>query len=487
MESTSEGLGERVRQLSRDLSLYSVAHVVPALLSLVALMLFTRTFQPEMFGRYSLSLAVAGILSTLLYGWLDYSVLRYAPQLDEELVIRNTFSVYLGISSVLLLSAIGGYLALRHRLGPYTVFYFASLGLALARGGLQILLAFFRSVLNSRKVTLFRLTRAVVALGLSVVLAIFVLDHIVGWIWGTTIGIAVTCVLILVTSKQVRTAPMVDREIIGRLAGYGLPMIGFVVGDAFLVQADRVLLEALAGSVAVGIYSSNYMLVDRGLRLAYTPMIQAMSPILIDSWEEDNEGEIAEMLTTFMRYFVLLGVPALTGVAVLSQTVSTLLIGDEYTSGYVIIPIVAVGLFLWSLANLAQVAIEIKEQTSLLSYGILVVIVLNVALNVPLITAFGYVGAAVATALSYASYCAFTLVFSSRYIDWRFPTTPFRNALIGGTVMACPAAVLYVTGTYGLVVSLFAAAVGGVLYVAVLYVLDEIGTREINRLEELLS
>ena len=196
MESNVETVSDRARQLVHDLSLYSVAHVVPAFFSLAALMLFTRTFQPRMFGRYSLALAVAGIVSTLLYGWLDYSVLRYAPQLDEELVIRNTFSVYLGISSVLLLAAIGGYLLVSHRLGPYTVFYFAALGLALVRGGLQVLLAFFRSILDSRKVTVFRLTRAVVTLGLSVLLAIFVLDHIVGWVWGTTIGIGVTCVFI---------------------------------------------------------------------------------------------------------------------------------------------------------------------------------------------------------------------------------------------------------------------------------------------------
>ena len=487
MESNVEAVSERARQLFHDLGFYSVAHVVPAFFSLAALMLFTRTFQPRMFGRYSLALAVAGVVSTLLYGWLDYSVLRYAPQLDEERVIRNTFSVYLGISSVLLSVAIGGYLLLSHRLGPYTVFYFAALGLALVRGGLQVLLAFFRSILDSRKVTVFRLTRAVVTLGFSILLAIFVLDHIVGWVWGATIGIAVTCVFIFVTSKQVRATPVVDREVIGRLAGYGIPMIGFVIGDEFLVQADRLLLEVFAGSVAVGIYSSNYMLVDRGLRLAYTPIIQAMSPIIIDSWEENNEGEIAEMLSTFVRYFVLLGVPALVGVGVLSQTVSSLLIGDEFTSGYVIIPIVAVGLFLWALANLAQVAIEIKERTSVLSYGILVIIVLNVALNIPLITAFGYLGAAVATALSYALYCVFVIVFSSRYIAWRFPVVPFRNALIGGAAMACPTAVVYVTGTYSPAVSVFTAAGGGVLYVTVLYVLNEVGAREVNKLRELLQ
>lgn len=484
MADNVERMSERARQLAHDLSLYSVAHVVPAVLSLGALMLFTRAFQPGMFGRYSLSLAVAGIVSTLLYGWLDYSVLRYAPQLDEQRVISNSFSIYLGISAVLTAVAVGAYLLVGDRLGPYTVFYFASLGLALARGGLQVLLAFFRSVLDSRKATLFRLVRAVVVLGLSIVLALYVLDHIVGWVWGTTLGIAVTCVLVFATSRQVRTGPVLDRDVVGRLARYGVPMVGFVVGDAFLVQADRVLLELFAGSVAVGIYSSNYMLVDRGLRLAYTPILQAMTPIIIDSWEEDNEEEIATMLTTFTRYFVLLGVPALVGIAVLSQTVSTVLVGEEFTGGYVIIPVVAVGLFLWSLANLGQVAIEIKEQTSLLSYGILVVIAVNVCLNVPLIGAFGYLGAAVATALSYALYCMFVLVFSSRHIPWGFPVVALRNALVGGAVMACPTALLYATDSYGLVTSVLAAGLGGVLYVVVLYLLDEVGRREIRKARE---
>ena len=487
MDGKVEAVSERARQFLHDVSFYSIAHVIPALLSLGLLMLFTRTFEPDMFGRYSLSLAVAGIASTLLYGWLNYSVLRYAPQLDEEVVIRNTFSLYLGISVVLFLVAITGYLLFSHRLGAYAIFYFAALALAISRGGLQVLLAYFRSVLDSQKVTLFRLTRAVIALGFSIVLALFVLDHIVGWLWGTTVAIAMTCAVIFVTSKQIRATPLFEREIVSRLFGYGVPMIGFIIGDAFLVQADRVLLEVLAGSVAVGIYSSNYMLVDRGLRLAYTPILQAISPIIIDSWEEDNEREIADMLNTFTRYFILLAVPALVGLAVLSQTVSTLLVGEDFTSGYVIIPIVAIGLFFWSLANLGQVVIELKEQTSLLSYGILVIIVLNLVLNVPLITSFGYLGAAVATTVSYALYCVFVLVVSSRYISWQFPTVAFRNALAGGVLMALPTIVLYAVNSYSVLVSFLTAALGGILYLIVLYVLDEVGEAEITKLRQVLQ
>ncbi|MDS0280765.1 oligosaccharide flippase family protein [Halomicroarcula sp. S3CR25-11] len=476
-----------MQQFLHDLSLYSVAHIVPAILSLGALMLFTRTFNPSMFGRYSLSLAVAGIISTLLYGWLNYSVLRYAPQLDEEVVIRNTFSLYIGITLVLLVVAGGGYLLFSDRLGPYAVFYFAALALALARGGLQVLLSFFRSVLDSQRVTLFRLVRAVVEVGLAIVLAVFVLDHIVGWVWAAAIGMTVACALAFATSKQLRAAPLFDRETVGRLFSYGVPMVGFIIGDAFLVQADRVLLEVLAGSAAVGIYSSNYMLVDRGLRLVYTPLTNAISPIIIDSWEEDNEREIADLLNTFTRYFALLGIPALVGVAVLSQTVSTLLIGDDFTAGYVVIPLVAVGLFLWSLGNLVQVVVEIKEKTGLLSYGIITIIGLNIALNVPLITAFGYPGAAVATMVSYGLYCAFALVLSKRYISWRFPRVSLRNAVLSGMLMALPTVALYATGSYSVPASFVTAAAGSALYFAVLYVIGEIDQTEVVKLRQFVA
>ncbi|GCF15213.1 hypothetical protein Harman_31480 [Haloarcula mannanilytica] len=487
MAKSVDAFSDRIRQFVHDLSFYSIAHLVPALLSLGALMLFTRVFSPEMFGRYSLALAVAGITSTLLYGWLDYSVLRYAPQLDEEIVLRNIYSLYVGISVLLLFLATVGYLLGGYWLGPYTIFFFPALALAIARGGIQVLLAFFRSVLNSPKVTLFRVMRAVISVTVSVVLALIVLEHIVGWILGATIGIVVTCVYIFVSSETVRGVPLFDREMINRLFRYGVPMVGFIIGDAFLVQADRVLLELLGSSIAVGIYSANYMLVDRGLRLAYTPIIQAITPIIIDSWDEGNEQEIGTMIHNFSRYFILLGIPALVLVAVLSKTVSTLLVGEEFTSGFVIIPVVAIGLFFWSLANLIQVIFEIKEETAMLSYGIVGVIAVNLVLNVPLITTLGYFGAAVATTVSYTLYLLFVMRLSSRYLSWEFPVVCLRNAVVGAILMLLPTVILYVFDSYTLVSSLSTAAIGTLFYLVSIYLLDEIGQAEIEQIRQFLE
>lgn len=474
MSQPVETISERVQQFVHDLSFYSIGNVVPALLALVGLMLFSRVFAPDSFGRYSLALAVAGISSTLLYGWLDYSVLRYAPQFDENLVIRNTATMYIGISAVFGTVAVAGYWLFGDHLGEYAVFYWAALALALARGAVKPLLAFFRATLSSRSVTLFQVIDAVVALVVSIGLAIFLFEHIVGWVWGTAIGLIVTAGLIYATSDKVRGTPLFQRDLVGRMFHYGIPMIGFIVGDTMLMQADRVLLEFLVGSAAVGIYSANYMIVDRGLRLAYTPIIQSIVPIIIDSWEEDNEPEIRDMLTDFTRYFILLGIPALVLVAVLSKTVSTLVVGEGYEGGFVVIPVVSVGLFLWSLANVGQVVFQLVEKTSVLSVGILGAIAVNLGLNVPLIASFGYLGAAVATTVSYAVYWIFVAVASSRYMPWEIPLSCFRNALIAGLLMAVPSVALYVLDLYSLLSSIVAAAIGVPIYLGTIYLLGEI-------------
>mgnify|MGYP006292592121 CR=1 FL=1 len=79
-----DGVSETFQQFVRDVSAYSVANVVPAVFSLAAVMIFTRFFSPDAFGRYSIAMAAASVGSTFLFGWLDRSILRFGPESDER-------------------------------------------------------------------------------------------------------------------------------------------------------------------------------------------------------------------------------------------------------------------------------------------------------------------------------------------------------------------------------------------------------------------
>lgn len=149
------------------------------------------------------------------------------------------------------------------------------------------------------------------------------------------------------------------------------------------------------------------------------------------------------------------------------------------------IPIVGVGVLLWSLANVGQIRLEISQQTGLMSRGLLLVVAFNVVANVPLITAFGYVGAAIGTVLSYGLYAVFVLAVARDRIEWCLPLRTVRNVVVAGTAMACLPALLYATGLHSPVRLLGASVPSVAAYGTVLYVSGEITGEELTRLRAL--
>jgi len=481
-----DNVSETFHQFVRDLSAYSVANVVPAVFGLAAVMIFTRVFSPDAFGRYSIAMALAGVGSTLLYGWLDQSILRFGPEYDERDLIGTVFVALLGISAVVIALSIAGYTLFGDLLDQYRPFYFAAIALLIAQGLFQPLVVLFQATLKSKLVTVFKTVNAVCKLGLAVLLAIVVFDHIVGWIWASTLAILLTIAFMAVKSDAVRTFPRVQRDILVRISGYGIPLIGWVVGDPLLNQADRILIEVLRSSAAVGIYASNYSLVDWGLRLALIPLLNAIQPIVINSWSGDNRREVENLIQRFTRYFLILGVPPLILTGALSRPLSTLLLGSQYHQGYVVIPIVACGVFLWSISNLGQIGLVLQERTGLMSIGLLVAVVFNVVVDIPLISVFGYLGAAVGTVLSYGVYAAFVLLVSRRQIRWKLPVRTIRNVAFAGAVMAVLPAMLYSFKMYTLTRAIAVAVVSFPIYLVVLYVINEISREDVNELRGMM-
>jgi O-antigen/teichoic acid export membrane protein len=264
------------------------------------------------------------------------------------------------------------------------------------------------------------------------------------------------------------------------MVAYGVPMIGFIIGEPFLTQIDRVLLEVLRNSEAVGVYSSNYILVNQGLRLAYFPVLRAMQPIVVSEWNGDNENDVRDIISNFTRYYLLIGVPVMILGAALGRPLSTVLLDSGYQQGYTIIPLVAGGVFFWGLADAGQRGLELKEATLTMSIGVLLAIGLNILLNFPLIIEFGYQGAALATLLSSASYVVYVKLVSNRYIPWQMPRRTLRNSVLAGLAMAALPAAIYLFDLYTLPRAVAASAIAVPVYLTVMYTLNEFNESELR-------
>lgn len=479
-ESPLGDVESRLKKLVQDSSIYSITVSLTSFLGLITLLIFTRAFSPESFGRYSSSAAVVAMVSTFLFGWTEQIAVRFAPDMDKREVIQNLHSILIVLCTGFLIFAGIGYVLFQDQLGPFQVFYLPVVILIVAQGLFQPFLMYFRGLLKSKSVARFQLISAILRFSLALFLALYVLDHIVGWMWGTAIATSTAVVLIVLTTDEVQFRPRIQKHVSRRMIAYGVPMIGFIIGEPFLTQLDRILLELLQGSAAVGIYSSNYVLVNQGLRLAYFPVLRAMQPIVVSEWDGDNEDDVKEIISDFTRYYLLLGVPVMVLGAALSRPMSMLLLNSAYSEGFVIIPLVAGGVFLWGLADAGQRGLELKEATLTMSIGVILAIAFNILLNVPLILTFGYMGAALATLLSSGLYVVYIRFVSSRHITWVVPRRTLRNSFIGGLAMSIPPAIVYLPADFSFPWAITASVLAVPIYLFILYALDEFKQEELR-------
>ncbi|SFR66984.1 oligosaccharide flippase family protein [Halogeometricum limi] len=464
----------------RDFGLYSVAKVVPAITSLLALVIFTRFFPPSSYGMYALAATFVGIFSSLCFDWVGRAVYRFAAEIEDTVVVGNAVSLVTLTAAAFTLLATVVYFLFEQEIGKYRPFYIAVVVVVVVQGFFQIFTWFFQTTMQSKRVMGYRVFESVLKLGFSLFIAIVLLEHIVGWIWGAVVATGLTVLAMGYKLGPRLLRPRLQPEVVTRFSRYGIPMLGWIIGVPLLGQADLVVLEFIRGTAAVGVYSSNYQITDRSVRLVFAPIIAAAYPIIMNALNDSDEEQVADLLTKFTRYFFIIAIPTFVGIAVLSLPLSSILLDDRYREGYVIIPLVASGVLFLSLANLGQISMEIRERTKVISGVVLGAVVVNLVLNVPLITYFGYLGAAVATAVSYAVYAAFIYRFSKQHLQWRLPTRTIRNSLVGGVLMSTPPVLLYVTGMYSIPRIVVALTLGCLLYAMAMFSLDEIDRAQLR-------
>ncbi|WP_424014141.1 lipopolysaccharide biosynthesis protein [Halorubrum xinjiangense] len=462
----------------RDFGLYTLANALPAILGLIGVMVFSRVFDPAPYGRYSLVLVVVMTVSTGVYSWLEQSVLRFESE-DVEILptveaILLYLTIFVSVISLLVFTII------EPAIGQYRRYYLVAVVSVVGVGTFDVLRAFFQANLNPRYITYFQGINSLLKLLVGVVISLLVLENIVGWMWGTALG-SIFTIGVMLHMLDVEL-PSLDTEIAKQLFRYGAPMVGWLFGLTLLNFIDRVILEWLSGASAVGIYSSNYSLVHTGLPLVLNPVIQSSHPVIMDRWNGENSEEVSELITKYSRYFLLIGVGATIFTAIISKPLSSVVLGQSFHEGYIIIPIIGLSLFFWNIAMLGHKGLELKSMTEFMTAGILISVILNILLNYLLIPQFGYVGASFATLISSLSYLIFSIGSSKYTVAWRVPNSTIKNILVSGTPAVALGGAVYLIQGSQLLWIVFAGFGACGLYILSLISLREVKIGDIKQL-----
>lgn len=238
-----------------------------------------------------------------------------------------------------------------------------------------------------------------------------------GWLWRW---------LVAPVARPQRT------QVLAGLA-FGLPMMFSELTMVLFGFADRILLRVLTGDFAqVGIYTIGYGLAMALGTLLGVTLNQAFTPTAIRYYEADGADAVLGLKKRMLDAWLAVVAIATVWLACAGHELLVLLAGpDKAQSGPVFVAI-AITLVWNSLFGIAHYGLLLERRAMRYFLITLAVTILNLALNVPLILAFGVAGAVAATV---ASYVVMALAHYHQCPS-RLRYLPPMRALVGAAALA---------------------------------------------------
>jgi O-antigen/teichoic acid export membrane protein len=195
-------------------------------------------------------------------------------------------------------------------------------------------------------------------------------------------------------------------------------------------RIDQVIVFAVSGSGAAGLYGAVYNLLDQA-HFVPVSVLTTLSPVIAASWPADR----AKLLRTSRLTAELLAVTSLGGLAfaiVAAEPVVTAVFGSEFAAAAPALPVLAAAFIFISFGYLNGNLLVVLGLEGWALRVSLIALVVNLVGNAILVPLVGFMGAAWMTLVTEIVVCAVSLTLVVRKLDMSFP----RPGRIGRTALA---------------------------------------------------
>ena len=428
-----------LEKLAKQTAVYGISTIVVRFLSYLLTPYYTRIFGQETYGVVTDIYALIPLALTLLTMGMESSYFRFSAKAEEaggdvKAAKRRLFATTWGVTS---LAAAVFFLA--------TAFFRDGIARMMGEAyvahpeyvvwvGLIILfdvwacIPFSRLREQGRAMTFVGLKAMNVVLNVALAFGfgaagLFATDFGVGWVFvANLIASVVTWLAILGTAD--RTVPKINWALLAAIFAYSLPLlVGGLAGTAneFI---DRQMIKYLvpAGAMAqLGVYGAItkiavvMMLFTQMYRLAAEPFFLA----------DYRKSDFVAMNAAAMKYYVMASMFIFLGIALFKDLFS-LIVGADFREGIFILPVVLGANVLSGVWLNLSFWYKREERTQLAVWVTFTGLFFTVVMNVALVPALGYVGAAWARLASEAA-----MVGVSYWLNRRYYPTPYDLRRIG--------------------------------------------------------
>lgn len=220
-----------------------------------------------------------------------------------------------------------------------------------------------------------------------------------GMLLGTMLGQTIGTIYLFITLKLYKYIKLKEykKDIIKKLWKYSIPLIPNAISWWVFNASDRVIVSAILGIDQNGIlaaslkFSAVYITLYNIFNMSWTESI-AMS---ID--DDDIESYFNKMFNTIMNLFVALAI----GLIACMPFVFPIMINENYSSGYNLVPISVIGSLFNVVVGLVSVIYIAKKNTKAIANTSIVSAIINIVVHILLIKFIGLYAAVISTMIAF--------------------------------------------------------------------------------------
>jgi O-antigen/teichoic acid export membrane protein len=394
------------RRFVRDNLLVGAANLVSQLQGLVLIPLVIKLSGPGVYGSYVLASSLFLMATTVFSLGIGYRYRRNLPSVDDvngraELfwagALGQTATVTIGSIALSLLLPVFEKIFFKGEatFGPGWIVAFCLSYVLYTQAG-----EFFRYTHRIGVLSFAALANNLLALVIYVALgargAALTLERL--------LAVQVACNLlfaVILWARIVREIPWRPQLELARYRDdikVGFPLVLSGLTETVSSVVDRYVIGAWFSSAAVGIYAPA---VSLGSLILFFPRISGvvLPPLLARATDQREEGTSRMLLRMNVRLFLVLGIPAVVGLALVGQSALELLANDVIArTGRYIVPVVAASSVLYGIGSIASGVLFVERKTHRLLAANFVITGLKIVLSIVALTAgAGLVGVAWAT------------------------------------------------------------------------------------------
>ena len=388
---------DKVRNLAKDTGLFAISSFGSKILLFLLTPLYTGILSTAQYG-------IADLLSTTVlfaYPLLTLSVseaaLRFA--MEKNTSARAVFDItmlFTALSFVLVFILKPFAVMIDVSLDEYWLYFWLIFCLN------NIHTAFSNFIKGKGHTQLFAVSGIVqtVSVIIADILFLVVFDlGIKGYLWGIIAGYAVSVSVMFFGGRlySLFFPFSIDKALMKDMLRYCIPVIPTTIAWAVNTGIDKYMIIGMVGMSDNGVYSIAHKIPG---------ILTAVMGIFISAWQLSaisNHGEEDEsrFQTDIYRVFSLTGLLGCFLLITVNRPLSYILFAKEFHTAWMYVPFLIVSAYFASLSGFLASAFRASKQTGGLFVSVMSGAVLNVILNLVLISAAGTIGAAAATALSF--------------------------------------------------------------------------------------